>query len=674
MPPKRTEPDSASWLPLGPEFRKRSRAEAIYRGHIRTLARLCGGSLAAEGQLEIDRARQTSLKGAYALRSKDRERLIASVHVVTDLVAQGWEVRSKGGSAEVRRPSRGDRGPLEEKNRVRLQLLAERDAQLRQPAVRRFIERLEWPRVVGGRTVSVFNLMRDGRDLASRLSQIVSCHHGNARDSELATVIRPYMQLVEGDGRCCFTGLLLRDIWRYFRHTWSNAYNTVPGRTMMLLIRDAAAEDHPVVGLAALSSPPVQIGERDVWIGWDPSQFMGNIEEKPTQRVASWLARTADEAIAEIATSDLVRDKLISTAELRAPTSETCCRLRDESVRARTRHHTLMGGNDYKKVLQDKQRDWAAIAQMQLFRSKRCLRLAEMLEARIVFREHFGGRPSTEGLRRLTASGRGRAAIKQILRKAKADRVGTLMADISVCGAIAPYNHILGGKLVAMLVASPDTVRAYRQRYADSPSVIASSMAGNAIIRGASLALLTTSSLYAAGASQYNRITIPGAVFGKDNVLPVSYERVAITGGYGSGQFGPATVEALTSFLEQVAGYSRVNSVFGEGVNPRMRKVREALDQLNFPSDELLRHGSQRLVYAVSLVSNLREYLLGIDARPSYRFDARRSGTEVITNWWIRRWLSARIERPGVLEAVESHTLVRPITHGARVPRCDEES
>ena len=193
-------------------------------------------------------------------------------------------------------------------------------------------------------------------------------------------------------------------------------------------------------------------------------------------------------------------------------------------------------------------------------------------------------------------------------------------------------------------------------------------MAGKPVVRDASLALLTTSSLYATCASQYNRISIPAAIFGEQNNLPIRYERVATTGGYGSGQFGPTTVRALKAYLERSVGYSRVNSVFGEGVNPRMRKVREALDELGFPSDELLRHGSQRLVYAVPLVSNLREFLLGIDRRPRYRFDVRHSGSAAIATWWVHRWLAGRIERAGVLDAVRANSLARPIVHAARVP------
>jgi hypothetical protein len=45
------------------------------------------------------------------------------------------------------------------------------------------------------------------------------------------------------------------DVWRYFRHTWSNQHTSVPGRTMLFLIRDRAGKDHPIMGIGALSSP-----------------------------------------------------------------------------------------------------------------------------------------------------------------------------------------------------------------------------------------------------------------------------------------------------------------------------------------------------------------------------------------------------------------------------------
>src|SRR5947209_20554518 len=62
----------------------------------------------------------------------------------------------------------------------------------------------------------------------------------------------------------------------------------------------------------------------------------------------------------------------------------------------------------------------------------------------------------------------------------------------------------------------------------------------------------------------------------------------------------------------------QVNSVFGEGVNPRLRKIRDGLDALGLPTDDLLNHGGPRLVYGVRLSRNTLAYLLGLDKHPRY--------------------------------------------------------
>src|SRR5690606_18903694 len=109
----------------------------------------------------------------------------------------------------------GDRE--KEKARIRRQEHLRRDEQLGQSSVRRFVESMERTHQHGGRLVSIFNLMRDGRELADALQSA-----GASTD-----VIRPYVQIVDSS-TCDLTGFKLHDIWRYFRHTWSNAYATVP--------------------------------------------------------------------------------------------------------------------------------------------------------------------------------------------------------------------------------------------------------------------------------------------------------------------------------------------------------------------------------------------------------------------------------------------------------------
>src|SRR2546423_12894361 len=123
----------------------------------------------------------------------------------------------------------------------------------------------------------------------------------------------------------------------------------------------------------------------------------------------------------------------------------------------------------------------------------------------------------------------GRDAVAKIVRKAKADRVGTAIADLTVCGGVPPYNEILGGKLVAMLMTSPEVVVEYRRRYGGVPSVIASSMAGRPVVRPADLVFVGTTSLYAQRPTQYDRIAIPLDPDGPPGGPAVRYEYLGRT-------------------------------------------------------------------------------------------------------------------------------------------------
>ena len=145
--------------------------------------------------------------------------------------------------------------------------------------------------------------------------------------------------------------------------------------------------------------------------------------------------------------------------------------------------------------------------------------------------------------------------------------------------------------------------------------------------------------------------------------------------GLGTFQFGTQTVKELGLLLAQSRQGERVNSVFGEGVNPRLRKIRDGLNELGLDADELLNHGGPRLVYGLSLVENVQRLLLGIDRRPKYVVPQRdgRGVTRRIVEWWLERWVLRRMERGDVLERMAGHRLVHPIRHGGRVrlPRMD---
>jgi hypothetical protein len=309
-------------------------------------------------------------------------------------------------------------------------------------------------------------------------------------------------------------------------------------------------------------------------------------------------------------------------------------------------------------------------ARTHLFRSKRALALTTYLRARAVFNEAFGRKPTAEKLSALAETAYGTDAIRRVLKKAKADRIGIAVADITVCGAVQPYNALLGGKLTAMLAASPEVVRHYRRRYAKAESQIASAMAARSIVRAPTLVLLGTTSLYGVGSSQYNRIKVPADRLGGDPEASLRFEEIGRSEAFGTSQYSEETIDALVGLVQQADAH-RVNSIFGEGSSPKLRKVRHALDILSMPSDLLLHHHRRRIVYAVGLIRNVGDYLIGLDRTPEYIIPLRHttSSTRAICEWWRERWLRNRVASDDVLEEVARHTHVRPIQHGARVMR-----
>jgi hypothetical protein len=158
----------------------------------------------------------------------------------------------------------------------------------------------------------------------------------------------------------------------------------------------------------------------------------------------------------------------------------------------------------------------------------------------------------------------------------------------------------------------------------------------------------------------------------------IEFVELGASKGYGSYQFSDSTLRYLETMLGRAGNGRKVNSIFGEGVNPLMRKIRDALDAIRLPSDELLRHENARVVYGIPLAKNFREVLMGFETRPEYFFPRNKSeaATKAVTQFWMRRWLAPRIRQPEIVNRVRQQTLSYPITHGARValPHNEEES
>jgi hypothetical protein len=588
--------------------------------------------------------------------------VVAACHVLRDLAHQGWAVRTEKGRLEVQAPA-AETDANAEKARVRRQELIKRDEQLQVPSVRRFVAEMEQPREFRGSFVSIYSLMRDGPDLADALETAANATSG----PNWSTAIDPYVEVMRAGGRCEHTGLRLVDIWRYFRHTWTNQYTSTPGRTVPLLIRDRAAPHHPVIGIAALGSAIVQIRERDDWIGWHPQQFLAMLDRDPALRWARWVMRRLDGALAELYLDDLVEDGLYWPSLWTSPSDDAIDKLRNEADARRRDHHRFARRSDFKSAAGTSDESiWRERAESDLFRSKRCLALADLLRCRKALLPHLSPKPSRSGLASALADTEGRRAVADILRRAKAEAVGTEIADLTVCGAVAPYNALLGGKLVSLLAVSPGVVRAYHDRYDQQASEIASSQAGRPIHRRSNLVFVGTTSLYGSNTSQYNRLRLPASVL--SGTSDIEFRRLGKSRSFGTSHLSSDTVAALVTLAQHSRVGVRVNSIFGEGVNPKLRKIRDGLDLLGWPSDALLRHRRPRIVYGVSLVDNLLDYLLGADGSADYKFRRNVANDETrIAGWWYERWLQNRLRQPQVMAAVRSHTTDRPVRHGARV-------
>jgi hypothetical protein len=588
----------------------------------------------------------------------------AVVSLLCDLAGQQWYLRVRCGEVQLAPPDKLDSADAR-RAQLRRALLIERDAQLRKPPVRHFVREMERRRLFGGQWHSIYSLMRDGRELAAALDACASIESLDERAVALAKVIDPYVQMVETEEFCPHTGLRLTDIWRYFRYTWTTPQQSTPGRKMCFLVRDAAAPFHPVIGIGALGSSIVQLKCRDEWIGWQGQTFLTQLRARPTGEYARWLHASLQQLLREIYVDDFVKAGLFSRRELRRPSPKLIKRLVAMSRRERAEHHLYPDRQRHKEGASATK--WSDLAQTPLFRAKRAQALAELLQARLALQEAGFAKPTKAALGLALEDRGATAAITTVLRRVKASRVGVNMMDITICGAVAPYNGLLGGKLVGLLAAGPDVVRAYERRYRAAASIIASSLGGKAVIRPSRLVLLGTTSLYDRAPSQYNRLWMPAEIAGGAPGQRLAFEELGKTAGYGSFHFSQATLDAFEQLLARNQKGRRVNSIFGEGVNPKLRKVRDALDVVGMPSDLLLRHGGHRVVYGIPLATNFRQVLLGLAERARSIVPKTNEAAAAIAAFWGRRWLAPRAASREVRDAVRAHTLVYPVTHGARV-------
>ncbi len=581
----------------------------------------------------------------------EADRLTARLffEVLQDLANQHWRFEYRGAQLLAFPPNSAarDHGDREEiKRRLRASLVAARNEQLREEPVKRFVLDLERPRWHGWRKVSVLDLLLSPGEFAADLRRIIDAPEKTWHNL-LKESVQPYLQMATEE-RDEFTGIRLVDVWRYCRYTWSLPLSQQPGRGMLYLVRDAAREFHPIIGIGALGNSVVQLSSRDEEIGWwsskylkdtldnalkDPDRLSKVRREIPEKLPA--LQRELDRTIGEILWEDL-----LSEEEVIRPTPGALKRLRDAAAEASALNRSLERAKSSTLV---------SDALSPAFRRKRALELHRLLLAKRVLQKAAAASADKGELTEwLLTNEEGRNALGVALRTVKKRHVGSSMMDITTCGALPPYSEVLGGKLVALLMASPQVIADYRERYANTPSEIASRMRGAEVIRPAHLVLLGTTSLYSVGSSQYNRLKAQVAN-GK-----VAYVPVGETQGYGSVHISRRTYKTLQELLRRHPLLEPQSNTFAAGVNYKMRSIESGLSHLGL--SKLQEHKNRRLVYLVPLVTNWREYLTGLDNAPNYIYsdlDNLERETSHLIEFWKDRWFVKRASRPETLQSLE---------------------
>ncbi len=578
---------------------------------------------------------------------------LATLRLLRDLLLQGWTAGADDDGIFILPPLLNAVGddPSDSKSELRDSFKFALADQLLSDSVATFISKMERQGIAA--------VFADGPELADRIE-------ASQRDGDIATAIRPVLELVAVDARDSTTGIRLQDIWRYARLQWSIPYQQTPGRNLHYLVRDDAGPGRPVIGIAALGNAILGLSQRDDSLGWSAASLVRRVESSsPSERrkIARHLVSFMRAERERIYADDLGLDGL-------APT-ETVARLvniersadtarRTDLRRAgddRTAEYSLI--REAHNLVEDGRADdvdWVAVATTKLYRRKRAANLADTIRTLAVFDEaDIDKHP--DRLMDLTWTEDGHRAIETTLRRIKQQAIAENVMEIITCGAVAPYNQLLGGKLVAMLMTSPQVVSDVKARYDGKVSLIASGMAGRSMRRRPALSLLTTSSLYAFGSAQYNRVRVPGDIAG--GAGEIRYERVGTTDSFGTVQFASDTVDSLLAVARLANRKQRlVNNLFGEGMSPKLRSLRMGLEGLGLRPDEYLRHHSPRLLYAVPLAGNALDVMLGLTRRPQHVLPTRGGAqtTQQIAAHWFERWAKARAARPALLPMLrETH-------------------
>lgn len=187
-------------------------------------------------------------------------------------------------------------------------------------------------------------------------------------------------------------------------------------------------------------------------------------------------------------------------------------------------------------------------------------------------------------------------------------------------GALPPYNDILAGKLVTMLMTSDTVRKQFRRKYRNKATIL------KGRILPPRLLFMTTTGAYGKS-SVYQRLKF------KDETVA---KFIGFSQGTGTFHIPNSLYEELISYLEG-RGYN-VRRGYGNGPSRKLRIIDNALQTLGFANG--VTHGIKRAVYLFPMVHNLNE-VIQKKQRPLW---TSRKENE-LTTFWKDRWAHPRAER-----------------------------
>lgn len=220
--------------------------------------------------------------------------------------------------------------------------------------------------------------------------------------------------------------------------------------------------------------------------------------------------------------------------------------------------------------------------------------------------------------------------------------VPRLHMEVTVCGAIPPFTHALGGKLMVAQFAHPFVIEAAQTPLGELVSRTFEVEILSAEITSPGMIATTTKGLYSGHSPLYNRSLIPG------DSTAIRLRKIAETRGHTSTLLSKATATAARMLAASGVdnGARRVSQLYGSGGAKRHRMLELAAQHIGLSTD-LINAGIRRPVYGAAFVSNPGQ-ISWENAEPDWiirRTEEAGDYMQRAVDGWRGRWLAKRAAR-----------------------------